>query len=383
MYLYDIHRVPYNSEISVTSISPIRDISYLGGGFILISFSIYKVSFMKRIYPERSYGKFICCDGLNHEWFMPVVKTFVHSITMFFKSSGMQENVKELIEKPTFEQRSEKPVITWLGHSTFLIQVAGKNILTDPIFGSLSFIFRRLVPSVIKVQDLPPIDYVVISHNHFDHMDSQSLLQLKEQFPLMRVLVPMGDKEWFDRHLFAKVSEHMWWDEIVDDQNNVKFTFLPANHWSQRTLFDKNRSLWGSWMLQVQNFKLYFAGDTSWGPHFEQIGHEFQDIDVALLPIAPGEPRSWMKSSHINATEAVQAFIKLKAKILIPMHWGTYHLGFDDFSAPINLLKQSWYDMREQLSGKQLKVMKFGELISDFGQKFILQTIKAFQQPLL
>ncbi len=336
---------------------------------------------MKRMNPERSYGKFICCDGLNHEWFMPVVKTFIHSVKAFFSSSDIKENISDLIQKPTFQTRSEVPVITWIGHSTFLIQVAGKNILTDPIFGSLSFIFRRLIPAVVKVQDLPPIDYVLISHNHFDHMDSQALLQLKQQFPLMKILVPMGDKEWFDRHLFPKVSEHMWWDEIVEQ--DLKFTFLPANHWSQRTLFDKNRSLWGSWMLQVANFKLYFAGDTSWGPHFEQIGAEFENIDVALLPIAPGEPRSWMKSSHIDAKEAVQAFIKLKAKMFIPMHWGTYHLGFDDFSAPITLLKQSWQDMKNQLLGKQLKIMKFGELLSDFGQRFIVQAVKPFEQTLL
>jgi L-ascorbate metabolism protein UlaG (beta-lactamase superfamily) len=325
---------------------------------------------MKRIYPERSYGKYICCDGTNHEWFMPIVKTFIHSIKVFFCSNYAKINLADVMQRPTFPQRSDKPVITWLGHSTFLIQVAGKNILTDPIFGSLSFIFRRLIPLVIRIDDLPSIDYVLISHNHFDHMDSQSLLQLKHKFPQMKVLVPMGDKEWFDRHLFAKVSEHMWWESIYDDEDsNIKFTFLPANHWSQRTLFDKNRSLWGSWMLQAHNFTLYFAGDTSWGAHFEQIGDEFKNIDVALLPVAPGEPRELMKSSHINAREAVQAFIKLKAKTFIPMHWGTYHLGFDDFYAPIELLKQSWHDFREQLVGKQLKVMKFGELISDFGLK--------------
>ena len=90
---------------------------------------------------------------------------------------------------------------------------------------------------------------------------------------------------------------------------------------------------------------------------------------MALLPIAPGEPRSWMKSSHINAAEAVQAFIQLKAKMLIPMHWGTYHLGFDDFYAPVHLLKQSWHDLRAKLAGKQLKIMKFGELVADLGVK--------------
>lgn len=336
---------------------------------------------MKRLYPERSYGKFICCDGLNHEWFTPIVKTLAHYFKVCFWNKNFKADVVNFVQTPQFSQKSEQPVITWLGHSTFLIQIAGKNILTDPIFGSLSMVFRRLVPSVVGLDQLPQIDYVLISHNHFDHMDSQSLHQLKSRFPAMRVLVPMGDKEWFDRHLFQNVSEHMWWNEVVDNQNEtMKFTFLPANHWSQRTLFDKNRSLWGSWMIQVDDFSIYFAGDTSWGPHFEQIGDEFKKIDVALLPIAPGEPRSWMKYSHINAREAVQAFIKLKAKMFIPMHWGTFHLGFDDFYAPITLLKQSWHELRGELAGKQLRIMKFGELVSDLGQKIIFTIQKGVQQ---
>lgn len=336
---------------------------------------------MKRIYPERSYGKFVCCDGLNHEWFLPVVKTFVHSLKVCFWNKQIQQDLKQFIQNPSFLSRSQQPVITWLGHSTFLIQIAGKNILTDPIFGSLSTIFRRLVPAVVQVSDLPKIDYVLLSHNHFDHMDSASLHQLKNRFPDMKILVPMGDKEWFDRHLFAHASEHMWWDEIIDDHNpDLKFTFLPANHWSQRTLFDKNRSLWGSWMIQADDCKIYFAGDTSWGPHFEQIGQIFSDIDVALLPIAPGEPRSWMKSSHINAAEAVQAFIKLKARIFIPMHWGTFHLGFDDFYAPISLLKKSWQELRLELQNKQLKIMKFGELVSDIRRKIVFTVQQGGQQ---
>ena len=136
-------------------------------------------------------------------------------------------------------------------------------------------------------------------------------------------------------------------------------------------------------MVQADDFKLYFAGDTSWGPHFEQIGQEFPQIDVALLPIAPGEPRSWMKSSHINAFEAVQAFVKLKAKMLIPMHWGTFHLGFDEFYGPITLVKQSWHELRSELVGKQLKILKFGELISDFGRKVVFTVQQGLQQPLV
>jgi len=339
---------------------------------------------MKRMYPERSYGKFLCCDGMNHDWFMPIVKTLVHYVKGLLWDRELRLDLTHLVVKPTFPQYSQEPVITWLGHSTFLIQVAGKNILTDPIFGSLSSVFRRLVPPVISVEDLPPIDYVLISHNHFDHMDSKSLCSLKARFAQMRVLVPMGDKDWFDRHLFQNVSEHMWWDEIVDSKDPFfKCTFLPANHWSQRTLFDKNRSLWGSWMVQSGDFTLYFGGDTSWGIHFKQIGHEFKNIDIALLPIAPGEPRSWMKETHINAQEAVQAFRDLNAQTLIPMHWGTFHLGFDEFHAPIDLLKQSWSVVHQQLQNRTLKILKFGELATDLSQRLVVSVVQKTIQPTL
>lgn len=340
---------------------------------------------MKRIYPERSYGRFMCLDGLSHNWFMPFVKTFVHFIKTMFWDKKSKIDFSQVVTKPTFRSHSMQPEITWIGHSTFLIQVAGKNILTDPIFGSLSSIFPRLIPLVSPVSQLPKIDYVLISHNHFDHMDLKSLKMIRQFSSEVKFLVPMGDKLWFDRNMFKNVSEHMWWDEIIDDQNNLlKFTFLPANHWSQRTLFDKNKSLWGSWMIQADDATIYFAGDTSWGKHFKLIGKEFNAIDVALLPIAPGEPRSWMKETHINAEEAVQACIDLNARILIPMHWGTYHLGFDEYFAPINLLKESWKLMQskaaDKLISKKLKILKFGELAKDLTQKIIISISRKTDQ---
>jgi len=328
------------------------------------------------MYPKRDYGRFLCLDGLNHDWFMPLVKTFVHSLKAIFWDKELKLDLQQIMVNPTYPERSDEAKITWIGHSTFLIQVAGKNILTDPIFGTLSTIFRRLVPPAIKISDLPVIDYILISHNHFDHMDAKALLMLKERFPDMKVLVPMGDKDWFDRHMFAHTSEHMWWDEIIDEESLIKFTFLPANHWSQRTLFDKNKSLWGSWMIQSGDFKLYFAGDTSWGNHFKAIGSAFENIDVALLPIAPGEPRSWMKETHINAQEAVKACVDLNASVLIPMHWGTYHLGFDEYFAPIELLKESWQKMQtkasEKFATKKLKILKFGELATDLTRRLLI-----------
>ena len=336
---------------------------------------------MKRIQPIRNCGKFICLDGTQHDWFVPICKTLLHSIKVCLVNHTIKKDVlKNFVKKPSFDRSSYEPNISWLGHSTFLIQVGGKNILTDPIFGSLSFVFRRLIPSVVKAKNLPRIDYVLISHNHFDHMDSKTLQDIKKHSPDVKVLAPMGDKNWFDKHGFKDASEHMWWDEVIDgDVKDLKFTFLPANHWSQRTLFDKNKSLWGSWMIQLADYKIYFAGDTSWGHHFEAIGKEFGSIDVACMPIAPGEPKSWIKESHIDAEEAVKAFVLLRAKKFIPMHWGTFQLGFDDFYAPLKLLQKTWKSWKKELQGRELKVMKFGELFTDTSLQ-IIAAVKSIQK---
>ena len=126
------------------------------------------------------------------------------------------------------------------------------------------------------------------------------------------------------------------------------------------------------------NFTLYFGGDTSWGQHFKQIGQVFDHIDVALLPIAPGEPRSWMKETHINAQEAVQAFCDLNAYTLIPMHWGTFHLGFDEFYQPIELLKKSWLQLEQRLQHQTLRILKCGELATDLSVGMVTSMVRKF-----
>jgi len=268
---------------------------------------------------------------------------------------------------------SDAPRITWLGHATFLIQIGGITILTDPIFGNLSFLFPRILPSTMGVENLPHIDVVLISHNHRDHMDTASLLALKQRFEKLQIFVPWGDKAWFDKRGFAHVSEYLWGDrQSVRSQvmpNSVaNFTFLPAWHWSQRGLFDKNKSLWGSWMIECNGYHIYFAGDTAYSPHFKAIAHAFPTIDVALMPIGPCEPRPWMRKSHVDAHEACQAFIDLNAHIFIPMHWGTFAFGEDHFGLPIERLKEAWH-ARSELGAKQLHMPKVGQgLMSESSQ---------------
>ncbi len=252
---------------------------------------------------------------------------------------------------------SWQPVITWIGHATFLMQLAGINIVTDPVFGHLP-LFKRLQPNGIEMEHLPCIDYVLISHNHRDHMDEVSLRMIAQKNSQVQFLVPQGLKKWFDKTKIARVHEYMWWDTL--HVGEVQFTFLPAHHWSQRGLFDFNTSLWGSWMIQGLNQTIYFAGDTAYSHHFKAIAQEFPSISHALLPIGPCEPRRWMRHAHMSAEEAGQAFLDLKAQTLVPMHWGTFRFGVDRYQAPYERLCTWW--LNEPLCAqKSLMALKMGQ----------------------
>jgi len=264
-------------------------------------------------------------------------------------------------EKPV--SCSLEPRVTWIGHASFLIQVGNLNIITDPVFGNASFLFNRILPPGISVAQLPNIDFVLLSHNHIDHMDAKSLFLLKGHSGIT-MLVPHGDKAWFDRRGFERARELTWWEQYSTtspDGKNVRFTFLPAAHWSQRGFFDKNKSLWGSWMIEYNAHTLYFAGDTAYSNHFKAIGHEFSAITTALMPIGPCEPRSLMQHSHLDAHQAGTAFLELGAQNFIPMHWGTFSFGLDRFDTPIVYMRKWWDGNRDHLGDKRLHVVKAGQ----------------------
>jgi L-ascorbate metabolism protein UlaG (beta-lactamase superfamily) len=263
--------------------------------------------------------------------------------------------------EPNIPIRSQEPLITWLGHATFLIQVDGINILTDPVFGEISRIAPRIIKAPLSVDKLPPIDVVLISHNHKDHTDQASLIALTKHKP--HVFAPLGNKQWLVDYGFSRVTECTWWDAPIFNSrfSSVKLSFLPASHWTSRGLFDVNRTLWGSWMVQAKGHTIYFAGDTAYSEHFKVIGDAFERIDVALLPIGPINPRHLMKLAHVSAEESVQALLDLKAHHFIPMHWGTFMFGTDAFLDPIHALYKAWDVSRAALHHQTLHVVKFGQ----------------------
>jgi len=349
----------------------------------------------KRLEPTIKHGRFYNNDHEGNKRFLwdyiYMVYSFLHEVYIFLISltKGRQRLPQDFInwvKTPKIIYHSINPNITWIGHATFLIQMGGVNILTDPIFGDSTIFFPRILPPGIELQALPKIDFVIISHNHPDHMDSNSLLALKEKNPEIKILVPQGDKKWFEKRKFKNVFENMWWQNLKFDlsqetqsseklyanpglvntdafKDQVKFTFLPAYHWSQRGLFDQNKSLWGSWMIEHNNNSIYFAGDTGYSNHFKEIAKSFNKIDIALMPVGPCEPREKMCHSHISSEESGQAFIELNATNFIPMHWGTFHFGTDTFDLPIDRLKNWWKQNELQLSLKNLEILKFGQSV--------------------
>ncbi len=234
-------------------------------------------------------------------------------------------------------QPARSPRLTWIGHSTFLIQYRGLNILTDPVFSDrvspVNFAGpRRLVPLPVTIAELPPIDLVMISHNHYDHLDLASVRALGNG---PRYSVPLGLKPLLmaggiDRD---RIHELDWWECQRDGE--LALTATPAQHWSGRGLRDRNRSLWCGWHLRIGDFSLWFAGDTGYNDiQFREIGDHFQGVDLALIPIGAYEPRWFMRRQHINPEEAVRIHREIRSRLSVGMHWGTFQLSAEDVDAP-------------------------------------------------
>jgi N-acyl-phosphatidylethanolamine-hydrolysing phospholipase D len=243
------------------------------------------------------------------------------------------------------------PAVTWIGHATMLVQASGLNVLTDPIFSLRASPLRfagpaRAQPPGIALADLPHIDVVVISHNHYDHLDRASVLALANQAdgaPLY--LVPLGLKPWLARLGVTRAVELDWWDGHV--LGGVEFQFTPAQHWSGRTLSDRNRTLWGGWAVLGADFHWFFTGDTGYSRDFIDTRQKFAPrhaerqgggFDIALIAVGACLPRWFMQAQHVDLHEALQIHLDLGAKRSVGVHWGTFALADDPLDHPIHEL---------------------------------------------
>ncbi|PWI41529.1 MBL fold metallo-hydrolase [Streptomyces sp. ICBB 8177] len=229
--------------------------------------------------------------------------------------------------------------VTWAGHASWVVRVGGLTVLTDPVWSRRILATpARVTPVGVRWQDLPPVDAVVISHNHYDHLDLPTLRRLPRRTPLF---VPAGLAAWCRRRGFTRVTELDWWEGA--ELGGVRFDFVPAHHWSKRTLSDTCRSLWGGWVLTDRGGRrVYFAGDTGYGHWFTEIGRRHPGIDVALMPIGAYAPRALLRPVHTDPEEAVRATLDLGARVMAPMHWGTFLLSCEPPLQPLLRVRRAW-----------------------------------------
>lgn len=231
---------------------------------------------------------------------------------------------------------------TWVGHATVLVQTPGNNILMDPVWsdriGPWSWVgSKRFARPAVKFEDLPRIDAVLVSHDHYDHCDMPTLERLAKERSRLAI-APLGTADLLKKAGFEKVVALDWWESTQLPSGDT-VTLVPAYHHGLRWPWDRNTRLWGGFVVKTPAGVVYFAGDTGDGPHFDQIGARIGPIDLALIPIGAYLPRWFMHPQHIDPAEAISAAKRVGAKVSIAIHWGTFRLADDGFREGLDTLK--------------------------------------------
>nr|WP_082360789.1 MBL fold metallo-hydrolase [Bacillus sp. FJAT-28004] len=261
-------------------------------------------------------------------------------LVQFMKGNKMARPSKAVRIEPlsnVYDGEKQQPKLTWFGHSAALLQLDGKTLLLDPMFGKAPSPFpfiggKRYSDKLpFEMEQLPMIDAVLISHDHYDHLDYGSIVKLKDK--VKRFIVPLGVAP----HLVkwgvdpSRVEEHDWWDEFTYE--GLQLACTPARHFSGRSLTDRDATLWCSWVIHGRETRVFFSGDSGYGPHFKEIGDKYGPFDLTLMECGQYDER-WA-AIHMMPEETVQAHLDVRGKIMIPIHWGAFTLALHDWTDPV------------------------------------------------
>ena len=302
----------------------------------------------------------------------------------FFNPSGPQPKGFSAVPRMILERRSTRTpwprfideptrvpaplddasaVVTFIGHATFLIQTAAGNILTDPVYSNCAGPFNRIGPRrvrrpAVRFEDLPAIALVLLSHNHYDHCDRPTLARLAQRFDPL-IVTPLGNQALVRSTGIRRVEELDWWQPSSSAPLPISLT--PAHHFSARSPFDRNRALWGGFMITVGSKRIYFAGDTAYASFFPEIPRRLGAIDLALLPIGAYEPRWFMRAVHMNPAESVQAHLELGLPETIAMHYATFPMTLEGIDEPVRALDEAC--VARNVSRARFRTLGFGESV--------------------
>ncbi|MBI5810946.1 MAG: MBL fold metallo-hydrolase [Deltaproteobacteria bacterium] len=285
--------------------------------------------------------------------YLQLIKWLVFSKNQY--RAAKKKPVEFRMERPDFKGLDAigKDYLVWLGHSTVFIRAGGKAIITDPIFWDINFLIRRKTGLPIRPEDLPPVDYVLISHGHFDHLNTRSIRFLHKRDDPVFIAGP-GFEGYFKSVGAARYIALDWWAAHTGD--GVKITALPVQHWSKRGFFDTNRMLWCSFLIESAGARYYWIGDTGYYEGFKEIGERLGPVDVLMAPVGAYEPRWFMQRFHVNPEEAVRIARDVGARLVIPIHWGTFDLTDEPLWLPIKRLKE----IVDPDAGPPVKILNHG-----------------------
>jgi len=313
-------------------------------GFLIIILIYNSLSFAmeKKPYHHLPDGTFRNPEGSpkrdnNFKWSFRVFNEKKKNLDMTVPQEHVVEKTKVLSDLERFK---DDDYIGWIGHATFLIKLGNTTIITDPVFsknaGPLIFGPKRFTEPALNLNEIPKTDLFLLTHNHYDHQDMSTI----RRYPYKdsKVLVPLKLGKYFTRYRFKDVTELDWYDEIkVND--DLKVTLLPAVHWSKRSLTDTNKTLWGNFLIEYKDKKIFFACDTGVGNIYKELGNKFGPIDLTLINIGaynfyPMMPYKDKSAYHTNPEEALSVAQDLKSKKVLGTHWGTFVLSLEPIMEP-------------------------------------------------
>ncbi|HPS57043.1 MAG TPA: MBL fold metallo-hydrolase [Spirochaetota bacterium] len=311
---------------------------------------------------DRSQFHALHVDGGKYfnPWMVMEMKGFAEIMKWRFFAdkqaySELEESALPAVKPLTAEFiNTHDNFMSWIGHASVIIKSAGSVILVDPVFGDIPFVKKRRTQSAITYNDASRITgsvTVLLTHNHYDHLDSKSM----ESIPAgAKFIVPAGLRKTVEKLGASDIAEMDWWEELRVD--GIKIIFLPSQHWSKRGMFDMNKSLWGSFLVDTGKKRIFVCGDSGYSLLYREIAAKYPAIDYAFMSLGAFHPRWFMHYSHQDADEAVRGFRDLNAKVMVPFHWGAFRLGDEPEGYPAIHVKLKFPEARITDCGEVIKI---------------------------